>query len=931
MAHISEQMEQQLLGLLQTFLEEMGAARALKRLSLTADFESDLGIDSLGRIEFIHRVEELTGTKLSTAVFGQAQNLKDVIKFLSTSVSYEDLAKLRLPDEARQQVSSHIPKGRTLVDSLLTHVKHMPDAVHLYFMDEDGSEKPLTYRALHDRAMKVAGGLVARGLRHDETVAIMLPTSLDFFVAFFGILLAGAIPVPIYPPFRPNKLEEYVLREANLLRNAGAKFLITFDQAETLSYLIQGMIPSMEAVVTVEDLCRDAIDFTPPVILPSDPAFIQYTSGSTGNPKGVLLTHNNILANLNAVGEAIQVSSEDRVVSWLPLYHDMGLIGCWFGSLYFSVPLAVMSPLNFISRPESWLWAIHSHKATLTAAPNFAYELCIRRVKDKDIQGLDLSSLRLMLNGAEAIQPETLRRFIERFEPYGLKPNVIFPVYGLAESTVALTFPPLNRSYPRIDRIKRDDLEFKRQATPAAEDDPYVTEFVACGHAIPGHQVKIVDKDGNLLPERTVGRLLFQGPSSMRGYYNNPDATAAISFDGWIDSGDYAYLAEGDIFITGRTKDLIIKAGKNIYPDDIEDITGRVNGIRKGRVIAFGIMDQKAGTEKLVVVAETLEQEQEVRDRIIAEITANMVTELGTPPDEVVLAPPGTIPKTSSGKLQRSACKADYLKGTLLRKSKPVWFQLARIGAWSTVERIKKFTGFLGRLLFTTYVGLVATPIVLLALLGIAIGTKSFAQMWAHGLLRFLFVLVGWRLKVQNRENLYKHKPFLFVANHASYLDAIIMMALLPPDTTFVAKREVVSFGPFRWLFKKLGHLTVERQDIHQGLSDLEIMEKSLREGHSLMIFPEGTFVRTPGLRAFKSGAFKLATDTNTPVCPIAINGARDILPDEAYLLKPRAIYITVYESIYPESSEWSEVLRVSALAREQIAKGCGEPVFEAR
>ncbi len=198
----------------------------------------------------------------------------------------------------------------------------------------------------------------------------------------------------------------------------------------------------MHAVVTVKELSENTVEFTPPVILPNDPAFIQYTSGSTGNPKGVLLTHANILSNLNAVGEAIQVTSQDRVASWLPLYHDMGLIGCWFGSLYYSVPLSIMSPLNFISRPESWLWSLHSHRATLTAAPNFAYELCIRKIKDQDIKGLDLSSIRLILDGAEAIQPETLRRFIDKFEPYGLKPSALYPVYGLAESTVARPFRP---------------------------------------------------------------------------------------------------------------------------------------------------------------------------------------------------------------------------------------------------------------------------------------------------------------------------------------------------------------------------------------------------------------------------------------------------------------------------------------------------------
>ncbi len=931
MAQVPEHVEKQLLDLLREFLEEMGAERALKRVSLTADFEADLGIDSLGRIEFIHRVEEAVSCKLSTSVFGEAQNLNDLIKFVSSCVPYEDLAKMRLPESEMGDISPSLPKGRTLVDSLLTQVKHTPNKVHIYLMQEDGSESTITYQMLYDKAMALAGGLIARGLKPDETVAIMLPTSEDFFVSFMGILLSGGIPVPIYPPMRPSRLEEYVLREANLLRNAGARFLITFPQAQTLSYLIQGLIPSMHEVITVAKLSASHEPFTPPVILPTDPAFIQYTSGSTGNPKGVLLTHANILANLNAAAEVINVTPQDRIVSWLPLYHDMGLIGCWFGSLYYSVPLSIMSPLTFISRPETWLWAIHTHKGTLTAAPNFAYELCIRRIKDKDIQGLDLSSLRLVLNGAEAIHPETLRRFIERFEPYGFKPSAMYPVYGLAESTVALAFPPISRQQPRIDVIKRDELENNKIAVTADPEDKHASEFVGCGSAIPGHQIKIVDKDGVDLPERTVGRLLFKGPSCMEGYYNNPTATAAIKHDGWIDSGDFAYIAEGDVFITGRTKDVIIKAGKNIYPDDIEDITGKVPGIRSGRVIAFGVEDKSKGTERLIIVAETMEKDKEARDHIVAEVTSKLVIELGLPPDEVVLARPGTIPKTSSGKLQRSACKAEYVSNRLQHKTVPVWMQMGKITTRSYLERMKKILSKVGHLVFTIYAALLAIPIVVLGLISIALTPQKIAQHLAKFWLRLFFALSGMAIKITDKQYLTKKLPTVYVANHSSYIDALIMAAVLPAGSAAVGKKELVSFKPFKWLWNKLGHMTVERQDITQGLSDLVLMEEALRTGTSLLIFPEGTFTHVPGLRQFKTGAFKLAVDTGVPICPVAIEGAREILPDGSFLLKPRSINITVYPPLFPESTEWSEVLRLSAMAREEIAKGCGEAVFESR
>ena len=250
----------------------------------------------------------------------------------------------------------------------------------------------------------------------------------------------------------------------------------------------------------------------------------------------------------------------------------MGLIGAWLGSLYFGVPATILSPLFFLNRPERWLWAIHYYRGTISAGPNFAYELCARRISDETIQGLDLSSWRLALNGAENVYAKTLTRFTKKFAAYGFKPEALFPVYGLAESTVALSFPPLGR-VPRIDKVIRETVENERHAVPATTTTKNWLEFVSCGKAIPGHALRIVDDNDQLLPERSVGNVQFQGPSSMQGYYRNPQETQAVHHQGWWDTGDLGYSADGELFITGRKKDIIIKAGRNLHAPELEDLT----------------------------------------------------------------------------------------------------------------------------------------------------------------------------------------------------------------------------------------------------------------------------------------------------------------------------------------------------------------------
>src|SRR5258707_1181325 len=369
---------------------------------------------------------------------------------------------------------------------------------------------------------------------------MMLPTSRAFFVSYAGILLAGAIPVPIYPPFRADRIEEYAARQSAILNNAEVCLLLTFRRAEAVARLLRPRVRSLSGVVDAEKLIEAADKAPPPSpgVSPlhvtgsrarqgSDLALLQYTSGSTGNPKGVMLTHANLLANIRAIGEAVQLGRDDVGVSWLPLYHDMGLIGAWLSLLYFGIPLVVMSPLAFLTRPERWLQAFHKHRGTITAAPNFAYELCVRKIADKDIKGVDLSSWRAALNGGEPVNPETLERFAQRFESYGFRREAQLPVYGLAEAALGVTIPPLNRG-PLIDRVERETFASQGRAMPAAREDETAIAFVSSGNALPRHEVSIVDEIGNEVPDRTEGFLWFRGPSATAGYYRNPKATEAL-------------------------------------------------------------------------------------------------------------------------------------------------------------------------------------------------------------------------------------------------------------------------------------------------------------------------------------------------------------------------------------------------------------------
>jgi 1-acyl-sn-glycerol-3-phosphate acyltransferase len=606
----------------------------------------------------------------------------------------------------------------------------------------------------------------------------------------------------------------------------------------------------------------------------------------------------------------------------------MGLIGAWLGSLYHGMPVTIMSPLTFLTRPERWLWAMHYHRATISAAPNFAYELCARRVADSSIEGPDLSSVRLLLNGAEAVSPATLRRFSAKFKKYGLSPQSFYPVYGLAESSLAVAFPDA-REGPVIDRIRRGEYERERRAVPAGERDKNFLEFACCGKALPGHEIRIVDDEGKPAGERRIGHLQFRGPSCMQGYYRNPGATAEIYRDGWWESGDMAYMDGKGVYITGRIKDMIIKAGRNIYPPEVEDVAGSVEGVRTGCVVSFGVGDAERGTEDLVIVAESSERSAGARDRIVAEITGRVSGAIGLPPDRVVLVPPRTIKKTSSGKLRRSECREDFLKGRLGVRARPAWFQVASLYAKSGIIKLTALAGISGRGVYTLYAAALAcvlgAPLIAVLFAMPAGMSRAVGKLYA----RSLFLLLACPLFVKGRENLNAGGGAVYVINHSSYLDTIVCTAALPAGTLFVGKRELFeSFLPGVFL-RKLGHIPIEREDFDASVASVNGVTRALLDGNSLALFAEGTFTYAAGLRPFKLGAFKAAAEAGVPVFPVAMRGTRAMLRDGSVLLRPGVISIRIGEPVMPEGAGWESIVSLRDRVRAEIAKHCGEPTID--
>lgn len=882
-ANRTRAIEQALLAVVAGTLRDLQPGAPLPQVTLAASLDRDLAFDSLGRMELLLRVEREFGVDLPEDTLQRAETVGTLLDAVLTARGRAAPRRERMP-VAAEAAPPGVPAAEpgepaaaaTLLDVLDWHLAAHAERTQITYLADDSSQS-ISFRRLADGAAAIAAGLQRAGLEPRQCAAIMLPTSPEYFDVYFGILLAGGIPVPIYPPARASQLEEHVLRHAGILANAQATILVTVPEAKVVARLLQARVPGLRHVVTPQALAERGGAFTPVPLHGDDLAFVQYTSGSTGAPKGVALTHANLLANIRAMVRTIEASPRDVFVSWLPLYHDMGLVGAFLGTLYVGCPLVVMSPLAFLSKPARWLWAIHEWRGTLSAGPNFAWELCLKRIDDTELEGLDLSCWRLAFNGAEAVNPDTLARFQQRFARYGLKPEAVTPVYGLAEASVGLLFPPLHRG-PLIDRVQREAFTRSGRALPAAADDATALRFVSCGRPLPDHSIRIVDDADREVGERIEGHLHFRGPSATQGYFRNPQETARLFQDGWLDTGDRAYVAGGEVYITGRVKDIIIRGGRNLYPEEIEDAVGAVDGVRKGCVAAFGAPDPERGTERLIVLAEVRATGADERARLHAAITRAVLDAIGEPPDEVVLAPPHAVLKTSSGKIRRAACRALYEQGRLHAPARALRWQVLRLGLGAAVPRLRQAIAALGGALFglraITAFWLLAPPVWLLTLF-----TRTPAAAWKLGrtAARLLLRLAGVPLAVRGLERL-PARPCVLVGNHASYLDGMVLVAALPRPYAFVAKRELRGQWIAGAYLRKLGAEFVERFDVKRSVEDANRMADAVRQGRSLLVFPEGTFIERPGLLPFRLGAFLAAASARVPVVPLAICGTRQLL-----------------------------------------------------
>ena len=963
---------ERVLDVLRGLLEELGSHGAVAELSIHSNLDRDLGLGSLERVELLTRLENAFEVRLPDTLAAEANTPEELIAAIvaapGTPVSDEEISGLRASGAARaaarEAADSIVEKAETLVEAIRYRGVHDAQRTHLLITEDDERGEhhyTMTFGELYAAAQKCAEELARRGVPAGGRVSLMLPTSRQFFICFAGILLAGAVPVPIYPPFRADRIEEYAERQSAILNNAGVCLLVTFRRAEAVAKLLKPRVKSLLGVVDAEKLLEAAEKVPPPApgALPafisgsrvrkgSDIALLQYTSGSTGDPKGVTLTNANLLANMRVIAKGLEMGPGSVGISWLPLYHDMGLIGAWLTLLLHGVPLAVMSPLAFLTRPERWLQAMSKHRGTITAAPNFAYELCVRKVTDKAMEGVDLSSMRVVMNGAEPVNPETLERFANRFAKYGFRREAMFPVYGLAEASLGVTFPPLDRA-PRVERVQREAFTAQGRAVPASADDESAIAFVSVGKTFPGHEVKIVDEQGNEVSERTEGFLWFRGPSSTSGYFENPAATAKLMPQGpvgpdggypWLNSGDRAFQADGEIFITGRVKDIIIKGGRNLYPHEVEELASRAEGIRKGCVVAFGLKDKSSGTEKLVIVAESREHDAARRATIVKAINDEVSRGLGLPPDRVELIPPGSIPKTSSGKLRRDGTKQMYAAGTLTAGRPPAWVQIAKLGTGTFLREAVQGAGRALRKVLEKIYGVYFIVVFFLWIVPSWLIVKQFKDEKAAGrftsrALRVLFALAGIRLKVVGKEYMDTPGAKVYASNHASYFDVLPVMMGLGVTYRFVAKGEVNQMPFIGTFLNQMGHLSFNRHDTGARLKQVDEIEECLRRGDSVYVFPEGTFTPEDGVRPFQLGAFRGAVATGAPVIPVSLKGTRRFLRDGTILPRPTVVTITLSAPIYParefpasDPNHLQEIVRLRDLTREAIAKYAGEPVL---
>jgi acyl-CoA synthetase (AMP-forming)/AMP-acid ligase II len=550
---------------------------------------------------------------------------------------------------------------RGTLEGLLERAAGRADA-GLRFLDRAEQSSWLSWSDLLRRAQRVRGALQAAGIRPGDRVALVYPTSPGFFDAFLGTSLSGAIPVPLYPPVRLGRLDEYHRRTARMIELVGARLVLADRRVRRI--LGRSMEQARPALGcrTLDEL--PATDGGVPVSIDADDlGLIQFSSGTTVDPKPVALTHRALVVQAELLGSYWPDGNGTRHsgASWLPLYHDMGLVGCVFPALERPTTLTLIPPELFLARPALWLRAISRYGATVSPAPNFAYGLCVSKIRDEELEDVDLSSWRFALNGAEPVAPTVLRAFENRFARWGFRPEAMTPVYGMSEAALAVTFSDTRRPF-RSTRFSREALAGRDEALL----DSNGIELVSVGRPLPGFRLRVVDEAGRDLPEGAVGRVFLRGPTLMRGYFGQPEATARAMPGGWLDSGDLGFLHEGELFLTSRAKDLLILRGRNHAPEEVERTVNDVPGVRTGCAVAVSYLPEGDDGEVLLLFVETRNGvERTDRDAIGEACRKAVLAATGLAVDRVLVLDAGTLPRTSSGKLRRRETLQRHLAGRL--------------------------------------------------------------------------------------------------------------------------------------------------------------------------------------------------------------------------------------------------------------------------
>ncbi|MFN8384017.1 MAG: AMP-binding protein [Anaerolineales bacterium] len=559
----------------------------------------------------------------------------------------------------------HRPIMTTFSNLLQRSYQEVPEKASIILQSAGQADMPLTYRQLILGANRYALTLAREEIKSGEVVLLILQHGEDLVYSFWGAVLHGAIPSIM--PFLTEKLapEKYRADLASLISITKPTAIITYPEfeAEVRSALVAG--DSVRKVILTNNIEAEAVpDFNSlngMKASPEDIVILQHSSGTTGLQKGVALSHRAVLNQLETYSKTIQLNPEkDVIVSWLPLYHDMGLIACFLMPVLMRITLVELSPFDWVRAPYRLMQSVWQYKGTLTWLPNFAFNFCANKVRPRNLEGVDLSSWRAIINCSEPVHAESHHLFAERFTPFGLRPQAMQTCYAMAENVFAVAQSPLDES-PVVDEIDRESFMTKRLATPPIAGQPSM-KMTSSGHSLPNTKIRIVDESFNDLPEQTVGEIAVQSDCMLTEYYNRPDATEAVIKNGWYLTGDYGYVANGELYVSGRKKDLIIVGGKNVYPQDLESLANEVPGVHAGRTVAFGMYDEEEGTEEVVIIAEADSQDPAEQEAIADAIRKHVTKSSAIALRHVKVVDDKWIIKTSSGKTARSANKEKFLK-----------------------------------------------------------------------------------------------------------------------------------------------------------------------------------------------------------------------------------------------------------------------------